>query len=46
MDTATLVAITIPTIAVIFNIGRQTQILAQLKNITKDHEERLRRGGL
>ena len=42
MDTSVIVTIALPSIAIIFNAGVQTQMLRELKRLVKDHESRIR----
>ena len=42
MNASILVTIALPSIAIIFNAGIQTQMLRELKRLVKDHETRIR----
>ena len=43
MDASIIIGIAVPSIAIIFNAGIQTQMLRELKRLTKDHEDRIRK---
>lgn len=46
MKLDTWIEIGLPTIAAIFYAGSLRQVISELRTITKDHEKRLRSGGL